>query len=58
MEIQIKEIKKDGSEFIIYLLDDNGNPLFCDIVNYDNKIDKLKEYMQIHSNMNNNSSRF
>lgn len=37
MKIVVKEIKKDGSESIIYLMDDNGNPLSADIVGEDKK---------------------
>lgn len=32
MKIISKEMKSDGSQSIVYLVDDNGNPLKADIV--------------------------
>lgn len=37
MKIVSKEIKRDGSQSIIYLVDDNGNPLKADIVSNNEK---------------------
>jgi hypothetical protein len=37
MKIVSKEIKNDGSELIIYLVDDNGRPILAEIVDKTNK---------------------
>jgi hypothetical protein len=37
MNIVCKEIKSDGSEFLIYLMDENGSPLKANIASKENK---------------------
>jgi len=37
MKIVSKEMKSDGSQSIVYLVDDNGNPLKADIVSNSEK---------------------
>ena len=37
MKIISKEMKSDGSQSIVYLVDDNGNPLKADIVSVSEK---------------------
>ena len=37
MKILVKYIKKDHSESIVYLVDQNGNPIKADIVNEEEK---------------------
>ncbi len=45
MKIISKEIKEDGSEFIIYLADNNGNPLKADIVTEEDKNDTINNLL-------------
>jgi hypothetical protein len=37
MKIMSKEIDESGNNLIIYLMDDNGNPLKCEYANNDTK---------------------
>ena len=37
MKILVKQIKEDNSQSIVYLVDQNGNPLLADIVNNEEK---------------------
>lgn len=37
MRILVKQIKEDNSESIVYLVDQNGNPLKAEIVNKEDK---------------------
>ena len=37
MRILVKQIKEDNSESIVYLVDQNGNPLKAEIVNKEEK---------------------
>tara|TARA_Y100000389_G_scaffold39193_1_gene33593 strand:- start:3840 stop:4070 length:231 start_codon:yes stop_codon:yes gene_type:complete len=45
MKIISKEIKEDGSEFIIYLADNKGNPLKADIVTEEDKNDTINNLL-------------
>lgn len=45
MKIVSKEIKKDGSESIVYLIDDTGRPLLAEIVNNNNKKDLINSLL-------------
>ena len=59
MKIVSKEIKSDGSQSIVYLVDDNGNPLKADIVSNEEKEivinDLLSEYFTPEDWVNNKS---
>lgn len=45
MKIVSKEIKNDGSELIIYLVDDNGRPMLAEIVDKTNKDEIINELL-------------
>lgn len=59
MKIVSKEMKSDGSQSIVYLVDDNGNPLKADIVSNEEKEivinDLLSEYFTPEDWVNNKS---
>ena len=59
MKIVSKEIKSDGSQSIVYLVDDNGNPLKADIVSDSEKKEiintLLTEYFMPDDWVNNKS---
>jgi hypothetical protein len=46
MKIMSKEIDESGNNLIIYLMDDNGNPLKCEYGNNDNKNDVIDKLTQ------------
>lgn len=48
MKVVSKEIKNDGSELIIYLIDDNGRPMLAEIVNKVNKNEIINELLIKH----------
>lgn len=45
MKIISKDIKEDGSQSIVYLVDENGNPLKGTIVNPDEKSQLINELL-------------
>jgi rRNA maturation protein Rpf1 len=45
MKIVSKEIKIDGSQSIVYLVDENGNPLKANIVSQDEKSDLINDLL-------------
>ena len=45
MKIVSKEMNRDGSKSIIYLVDDNGNPLTADIVTREEKSDAINNLL-------------
>jgi hypothetical protein len=53
MKIISKEIKEDGSESIIYLVDQNSNPLLGKIVNKEEKKDLINK-LSLEYNINDN----
>ena len=59
MKIVSKEMKSDGSQSIVYLVDDNGNPLKAEIVSNEEKEivinDLLSEYFTPEDWVNNKS---
>lgn len=48
MKIVSKEMEKDGSKSIIYLVDDNGNPLTADIVTKEEKKEAINNLLVEH----------
>ena len=48
MKIVSKEMKKDGSQSIVYLVDDNGNPLNAEIVNNEQKEELINDLLAFH----------
>jgi hypothetical protein len=48
MKIVSKEIKRDGSQSIIYLVDENGNPLKGEIVSHDEKSELINNLLSEH----------
>jgi hypothetical protein len=48
MKILTKEIKDDGSQVIVYLMDDVGNPLKADIVSIEEKPMVINELLAEH----------
>lgn len=46
MKIQIKEMVEDGSELLVYLLDDNSNPLIADIIPKGEVINKMHQLIR------------
>jgi hypothetical protein len=53
MKIITKEIKENGSEYIIYLVDQNSNPLLGKIVNKEEKKDLINK-LSLEYNINDN----
>jgi len=45
MKIVSKDIKEDGSQSIVYLVDENGNPLKGSIVNSDEKAELINNLL-------------
>ena len=48
MKIVSKEIKEDGSQSIVYLIDDNDNPLKASIVNSNEKSKLINDLLATH----------
>tara|TARA_B100001094_G_C17378315_1_gene415663 strand:- start:157 stop:387 length:231 start_codon:yes stop_codon:yes gene_type:complete len=48
MKIVSKEIKEDGSQSIVYLIDDNDNPLKASIVNSNDKSKLINDLLATH----------
>ena len=48
MKIVSKEIKRDGSQSIIYLIDENGNPLKGEIVSEGEKSELINNLLSEH----------
>ena len=48
MKILSKEIKEDGSQSIVYLLDDNDKPLKASIVNSNEKTKLINDLLATH----------
>ena len=48
MKIVSKEMKRDGSQSIVYLVDDNGKPLNAEIVSNDDKKELINNLLAEH----------
>lgn len=48
MKIVSKEIKEDGSQSIVYLIDDNDKPLKASIVNSNDKSKLINDLLATH----------
>lgn len=48
MKIVSKEIKEDGSQSIVYLIDDNDKPLKASIVNSNEKSKLINDLLATH----------
>jgi hypothetical protein len=48
MKIVSKEIKEDGSQSIVYLIDDNDKPLIASIVNSNEKSKLINDLLATH----------
>jgi len=48
MKIISKDIKADGSQSIVYLVDENGNPLKAEIVNPEGKRNLINNLLSEH----------
>ena len=48
MKIVSKDIKEDGSQSIVYLVDENGNPLRASIVNPEEKSELINSLLAEH----------
>jgi hypothetical protein len=48
MKIVSKEMESDGSQSIIYLVDENGNPLTANIVSKEEKEEAINELLAKH----------
>jgi hypothetical protein len=41
MKIMLKQIKEDGSKFLVYVMDNGNSPLACDFATNENKSDVI-----------------
>jgi hypothetical protein len=41
MKIMLKQIKEDGSKFLVYVMDNGNSPLACDFATNENKGDVI-----------------
>lgn len=48
MKVVSKEIKNDGSELIVYLINDDGRPISAEIVDKKNKNEIINELLIKH----------
>lgn len=48
MKIVSKEMKEDGSQSIVYLIDDNGNALNAEIVSKEDKAGLINDLLSEH----------
>jgi len=44
MYIEIKEIKEDGSSYLLYVMDSNGQPISAKLTDADKLMTVVKEY--------------
>lgn len=45
MKIMSKQIKEDGSQFLVYVMDSGNSPLACDFATNENKGDVINTLM-------------